>query len=126
MKNLLVPVGTSKNTVSHLQYAVDFAEAFGAKLYVVHIYKVFTKAGTMINLDHILERESKEYLRDLMSKIDTKNVAVINKTEATRLNHSTKYGAFENSDALLSRQIPYHQRSTSAHKMCTGTSLRRH
>ena len=79
MKNLLVPVGTSKNTVSHLQYAVDFAEAFGAKLYVVHIYKVFTKAGTMINLDHILERESKEYLHHLMSKIDTKNVEVVTK-----------------------------------------------
>ena len=47
-----MPIGTSKNTLSHLQYAVDFAEAFGAKLYVVHIYKVFTKAGTMINLDH--------------------------------------------------------------------------
>lgn len=79
MKNILVPVGTSPNTRSHLQYAVDFAEAFGAKLYVVHIYKVFTKAGTMINLDHILERESKEFLDDLVSKIDTKNVEVVTK-----------------------------------------------
>jgi nucleotide-binding universal stress UspA family protein len=79
MKNILVPVGTSKNTLSHLQYAVDFADAFGAKLYVVHIYKVFTKAGTMINLDHILERESKDYLNELMSKIDTKNVEVVTK-----------------------------------------------
>lgn len=79
MKNILVPVGTSNNTLSHLQYAVDFAEAFGAKLYVVHIYKVFTKAGTMINLDHILERESKDYLNELISKIDTKNVEVVTK-----------------------------------------------
>ncbi|WP_445954991.1 universal stress protein [Yeosuana sp.] len=77
MKNILVPVGTSQNTVSHLQYAVDFAEAFGAKLYIVHIYKVFTKAGTMINLDHILEQESKDFLNNLVSKIDTKKVEVI-------------------------------------------------
>lgn len=79
MKNILVPVGNSKNTLSHLQYAVDFAEAFGAKLYVVHIYKVLTKAGTMINLEHILERESKEYLNDLISKINTKNIEIIPK-----------------------------------------------
>ena len=79
MKNILVPVGTSKNTLSHLQYAVDFAEAFGAKLYVVQVYKVFSKAGTMINLDHIVERESKEYLDELISNIDTKNVEVVAK-----------------------------------------------
>lgn len=79
MKNILVPVGTSKNTISHLQYAVDFAEAFEAKLYIVHIYKVFTKAGTMINLDHIVERESKEFLNELISKIDTKNVEIVAK-----------------------------------------------
>jgi nucleotide-binding universal stress UspA family protein len=79
MKNILVPVGTSKNTLSHLQYAVDFAEAFGAKLYVVQVYKVFSKAGTMINLDHIVERESKEYLDDLISNINTKNVEVVAK-----------------------------------------------
>tara|TARA_R110000868_G_scaffold136776_2_gene349848 strand:- start:4 stop:801 length:798 start_codon:yes stop_codon:yes gene_type:complete len=79
MKNILVPVGTSPNTLSHLQYAVDFAEYFGAKLYLVQIYKVYTKAGTMINLDHIIERESKDYLNDLISKIDTKNVEVVAK-----------------------------------------------
>lgn len=79
MKNILVPVGTSSNTPSHLQYAVDFAEAFGAKLYVIHVYKVFTRAGAMINLDHIMERESKEFLENLVSKINTKNVEVVTK-----------------------------------------------
>ncbi|MBP93740.1 MAG: universal stress protein UspA, partial [Flavobacteriaceae bacterium] len=56
MKNILVPVGSSKNAVSHLQYAVDFAKAFGAKIYVVQVYNVYSKAGTMIKIDHILER----------------------------------------------------------------------
>ncbi|PNQ74869.1 universal stress protein UspA [Hanstruepera neustonica] len=80
MKNILVPVGSSKNAVSHLQYAVDFARAFGAKLYVVQIYNVYTKAGTMIKVDHILERESLEFLKSHVSKVDTKNVEVVVKT----------------------------------------------
>ena len=70
MKNILVPVGSSKNAKSHLQYAVDFAKYTGAKLYVVQVYNVYTKAGTMIKVDHILERESKAFLDDHISKID--------------------------------------------------------
>lgn len=80
MKNILVPVGSSKNAKSHLQYAVDFAEAFGAKLYVVQIYNVYTKAGTLRKIDHILEKESLEFLNGLVSQIDTKNVEVIIKS----------------------------------------------
>jgi nucleotide-binding universal stress UspA family protein len=80
MKNILVPVGSSKNALSHLQYAVDFAEAFGAKLFVVQVYNVYTKAGTMIKVDQIIERESKAFLKDLVSQIDTKSVEVIVKT----------------------------------------------
>ncbi|NMH89081.1 universal stress protein [Flavivirga algicola] len=80
MKNILVPVGSSKNALSHLQYAVDFAEAFGAKLFIVQIYNVYTKAGTMIKIDPIIERESKAFLDDLVSKIDTKSVEVVVKT----------------------------------------------
>ncbi len=79
MKNILVPVGSSKNAISHLQYAVDFAQAFGAKLYIVQVYNVYTKAGTMIKIDHILERESKEFLDGLVEQINTKDVEVITK-----------------------------------------------
>ena len=80
MKTILVPVGSSKNAQSHLQYAVDFAKAFGAKLYVVQIYNVYTKAGTMIKVDHIIERESKAFLESHVASIDTKGVDVITKT----------------------------------------------
>lgn len=80
MKNILIPVGSSKNAVSHLQYAVDFAKYFGAKLYVVQVYNVYTKAGTMIKIDHILERESKDFLEKHVSKIDTKGVEVVIRT----------------------------------------------
>ena len=80
MKNILVPIGSSKNALSHLQYAVDFAEAFEAKLFVVQVYNVYTKAGTMIRVDDIIEKESKAFLKDLVSKVDTKNVEVVVKT----------------------------------------------
>ncbi|TJY38209.1 universal stress protein [Pontimicrobium aquaticum] len=76
MKNILVPVGSSKNAKSHLQYAVDFAKEFNAKLYIVQVYNVYTKAGTMIKVDHILERESQEFLNKLIAQIDTKGVDV--------------------------------------------------
>ncbi|MDY2586159.1 universal stress protein [Winogradskyella aquimaris] len=79
MKTILVPVGSSKNAKSHLQYAIDFAKAFGAKLYVVQIYNVYTKAGTMIKVDHILERESKAFLEAHVASVDTKGVEVITK-----------------------------------------------
>lgn len=80
MKNILVPIGSSKNALSHLQYAVNYAEAFEAKLFVVQIYNVYTKAGTIIKIDDIIEKESKIFLDELVSKIDTKNVKVIVKT----------------------------------------------
>lgn len=80
MKNILVPVGSSKNALSHLQYAVDFAQEFGAKLFVVQVYNVYTKAGTMIKVDQIIEKESKAYLDGLVSQLDKKDVKVIVKT----------------------------------------------
>ncbi|MFL0353305.1 universal stress protein [Xanthomarina sp. GH4-25] len=85
MKNILVPVGSSKNAASHLQYAVDFAKAFGARLYVVQIYNVYTKAGTMIKIDHILERESLEFLKSHVAKVDTKGVEISIKTYKGKL-----------------------------------------
>jgi nucleotide-binding universal stress UspA family protein len=80
MKNILVPIGTSTNLLSHLQYAIDFAQNFGAKLFVVQTYNVYTKAGTMVNVDAILARESQAFLEDLMSKVDTKGVDIVVKS----------------------------------------------
>ena len=80
MKNILVPVGTSKNVLSHLQYAIDFAHAFNAKLFIVQVYNVYTKAGTMIKVDPIIKRESKAFMEDLVAKLDTKGVKIVIKT----------------------------------------------
>ena len=80
MKNILVPVGSSKNAESHLKYAIDFAKTFGAKLYVIQIFNIKTKAGTLIKVDHLLERESLAFLKAHVEKVDTKGVEVVVKT----------------------------------------------
>ncbi|MFK7782947.1 universal stress protein [Psychroserpens sp.] len=80
MKSILVPVGSSKNAVSHLQYAVDFAKAFGAKLYAVQVYNVDTKAGTMMKVDEMIERESLGFLKSHVNKINQRDVEIILKT----------------------------------------------
>jgi len=77
MKNILVPIGSSKNAVSHLQYAVDFAKAVNARLFVVQVYNVYTKAGTIIKIDAILEKESMSFLNDKIAQLDTKGVEII-------------------------------------------------
>ncbi len=88
MKAVLVPVGSSKNAVSHLQYAVDFARAFGAKLYVVQVFNVYAKSGTILEVDYILERESLEFLKSHVAKADTQGVEVIIKTFKGKLVHT--------------------------------------
>ncbi|WP_289043956.1 universal stress protein [uncultured Olleya sp.] len=76
MNSILVAVGSSQNAQSHLQYAVDFAEQFEAKLYIVQIYNVYTMSGSMTKVDEILERDSLDFLNELVSKLDTKNVDI--------------------------------------------------
>lgn len=80
MKNILVPVGDSSNAVSHLQYAVDFAKAFGAKIYAVQIYNVYTKAGTLIKVDDIIEKQTREFMETHIASVDAKGVEIELKT----------------------------------------------
>ena len=103
MKNILVPVGSSKNAECHLQYAVDFARAFNAKLWVVQVFNVYTKSGTLIKVDHILERESKAFLEHHVAKIDTSGVEVETRTFKGKLVDTLEkvYKAFDIDLVLL-------------------------
>jgi len=80
MKNILVPIGNSKNVLNHLQYAIDFAASFNATLYLVQVYNIYAKAGTMLKIDDILEREGQVYLNDLIEQVDTKGVKIVPRT----------------------------------------------
>lgn len=76
MKHILVPIGSTQSAQNTLQYAIDFAADINAKILVFRAYSVQTKAGTIINIDSIIERETNLYLRTLVNAVDTKNVSV--------------------------------------------------
>lgn len=76
MKNILVPIGSSENASSTLQYAIDFAKNMNSNVFVFRAYNVFTKAGTIINIDEIMLRETNLYLRAIVKNVDTKHVDV--------------------------------------------------
>lgn len=80
MKNILVPVGSNDHAVNTLQYAIDFAEAVNAKIYLVHVYSSPKISGAVLKVDNIMERDSKEILRDHLSKVNIKKVEIITST----------------------------------------------
>ena len=62
MMNILVPIGTSTNATETLQYAVDFAEAFGSEIYVMEVFNVTGKTGTLTNVTQKIADSGKERL----------------------------------------------------------------
>lgn len=77
MKTILVPIGSSENSVNTLQYAIDLAVVFKAKIAVLRAYSPHHyKSGTMINVDEILERESNLYLRSVIKASDRKGIDI--------------------------------------------------
>jgi|TARA_B110000037_G_scaffold167491_1_gene189691 nucleotide-binding universal stress UspA family protein len=76
MKNILVPIGSSENAPNTLQYAIELATQLHAEIYVFRAYKVLSKAGTMISVDKIIERETNLYIRSVVNSVDRKNISV--------------------------------------------------
>ena len=76
MKHVLVPIGSTKNAQNTLQYAIDFAQEINAQLYVFRAYSAIAKAGTIVNMNAIIARETNLYLRTLVNSVDVKNVDV--------------------------------------------------
>jgi nucleotide-binding universal stress UspA family protein len=76
MKHILVPIGSTENAPNTLQYAIDFASEINAKVFVFRAYRVISKAGTMINVNEIIARETNLYLKSMINLVDTKNVDV--------------------------------------------------
>lgn len=77
MKNILVPVGFSENSVSNLQYAIDLAKEIQAKIYVVSVFKELSKAGNLSKLNNVLKEETEQRLAKVLSKVDHKGVQII-------------------------------------------------
>lgn len=76
MKHILVPIGSTENAKNTLQYAIDFADEINAKVFVFRAYGVTSKAGTMININKIIERETNLYLKTMVNSVDVKKVNI--------------------------------------------------
>ncbi len=80
MKNILVPLGSSEKAIGTLQYAIDFAEITCARIYVIQVYGFTNATYTIKNMDDILEKDSKEELAYILSKVDSKGIQIISKS----------------------------------------------
>lgn len=77
MKNILVPIGSSENAVSNLQYAIDLAQEVDANVYAVSIFQEMSKAGGLSKVNAIMKADTEERLREVVSQVDKKEVSVI-------------------------------------------------
>jgi nucleotide-binding universal stress UspA family protein len=76
MKNILVPIGTSPDSHETLQYAVDFATEFSSQLYVMGVFTVTSGAGDLTNIGKKVAKSSEDYLREVIEKVDSKEVVI--------------------------------------------------
>lgn len=76
MKNILVPIGTSSNSGETLQYAVDFATAFSAEVFVMDVFTVSAKTGSLANISEKVAASSKERLKEVIEKVDAKGISI--------------------------------------------------
>ena len=76
MKNILVPIGSNPESHATLQYAVDFAKAFSCTIYVMEVFSVSAKAGSLANITEIVTESSKERMKEVIEKIDAKDVPI--------------------------------------------------
>jgi len=76
MKNLLVPIGSSGNAINTLQYAIDFAQAIQADIFVAQVYDSTRVAGSLKNMNALLEQETKQQLTETLAKVDKKGVKI--------------------------------------------------
>ncbi|MGB5437895.1 MAG: universal stress protein [Maribacter sp.] len=76
MLKILVPIGISPDANETLQYAVDFASDFDASIFVMDVYNVSAKAGSLSNVSEKLAKSGKERIKGVIDQVDPKNVDI--------------------------------------------------
>jgi len=77
MKNILVPIGSSSNAITTLQYAIDLAQEIDANVYVISVFQEFSRVGGMSKVNTLLKEESENTIETVLNAIDKKEVSVI-------------------------------------------------
>ena len=77
MKKIIVPVGNTENGINNLKYAVKFASISGATVYLVNIYREFSKVGGLTKVNELIHEESEAQLQRVIDAVDTGDVKVL-------------------------------------------------
>ena len=77
MKKIIVPVGNTENGITNLRYAVKFASLSGATVYLVNIYREFSKVGGLTKVNELIHEESEAQLEKIIDAVDTGDVNVV-------------------------------------------------
>ena len=80
MKNILVPVGSTESAITNLKYAINLASLTGATVYLINLYKEFSKVGRLTKVNELIVEESEEQLELVLKEVNTKGVDVISKS----------------------------------------------
>ena len=65
--------------MNNLRYAINFATITGAKVYVINLYKEFSKVAGLTKVNELLMQDSEDLLNDLLAQVDTQGVDVLAK-----------------------------------------------
>ncbi|WP_299435495.1 universal stress protein [uncultured Aquimarina sp.] len=79
MKNILVPLGLSENSVSiaRLQYVIDFAKELGGTVYAVQVFKELPRSGSLPSVNKTLKGISVNTIEEKLNAVDKKGVTII-------------------------------------------------
>ena len=77
MNNILVPVGSTDNGINNLKYAVNFASISGGTVYLINVYKEFSKVAGLTKVNQFIIDENKDQLEEIIKAVNTKGVRVI-------------------------------------------------
>ena len=72
MNNILVPLGTHPDSHETLQYAIDFAADFGAKIFVMDVFALPGSSGGLGNVSAKITENTKSQLKQIIAKVDQK------------------------------------------------------
>ena len=68
MKKILVPTDFSKNAENALNFAINLANQFESKIYLLSVYQAHSPAGNLKNIDRFLKEENEDQLSALVKK----------------------------------------------------------
>ncbi|PQB06060.1 universal stress protein UspA [Aureitalea marina] len=77
MKNILVPVSNTAHAVTNLKFAVGLASMNGATVYLINLYKEFSKVAGLTKVNQLIIEDSEAQLNEVLNQVDTQNVEVV-------------------------------------------------